>query len=94
MQREYAQRYATLLNYATLPFYWGYYEPQAGREAYRERLERMADWCRRSGIVTKGHPLAWHEVFPVWAKAQPDDEVLRRLQERVRPDRLALRRAD
>ncbi len=84
LQRDYADRYAALLNYATLPFYWGGYEPQPGQEDQRERLERMADWCRRHRITTKGHPLAWHEVFPEWAKSLPDEDVLRRLQERVR----------
>ena len=84
LQQDYAERYAALLNYATLPFYWGFYEPQPGEEEHRERLERMAGWCREHRIVTKGHPLAWHEVFPEWAKVIADDEVLARLEERVK----------
>lgn len=79
LQQAYADRFAALLNYATLPFYWGYYEPEQGhmREA---DVEEMAAWCREHDITVKGHPLAWHEVFPDWAKALPDAEV-RRLQE-------------
>ncbi len=83
-QLDYQGRFAALLNYATLPFYWSFYEPQPDRQEKRQRLERMADWCRENHIVAKGHPLAWHEVFPEWARSLPDDDVLRRLQERVR----------
>lgn len=84
MQRDYAERYAALLNYATLPFYWGFYEPQPDHLDKQERLERMADWCKEHGIVAKGHPLAWHLVFPEWAHAMGDEQVLARLQERVK----------
>ena len=51
LQRAYQERFADLLNYATLPFYWGSYEHEKGRpEALR--LQRLARWCaadRRSG---------------------------------------------
>ncbi len=79
---EYERTFAELLNYATLPFYWGSYEPAADQEQC-ERLQAMAVWCREHGIRTKGHPLAWHEVFPKWAEALPDGEVLQRLRQRI-----------
>ncbi|MCU0522719.1 MAG: endo-1,4-beta-xylanase, partial [Anaerolineae bacterium] len=83
LQDAYEARFAALLNYATLPFYWGGYEREPGqtREAH---LHEMAAWCRAQGITAKGHPLVWHEVFPKWANALPDEEVLARLQARVR----------
>lgn len=84
LQQGYAERYAALLNYATLPFYWGFYEPEPGRCDKQQRLEQMADWCRQHHIVAKGHPLAWHLVFPEWAHAIPDEEALSRLHERIR----------
>ncbi len=61
----YGERFAALLNYATLPFYWGSYEAEPGktREAH---LRRMAAWCAERGIAVKGHPLVWHEVWPKW----------------------------
>jgi len=83
LARAYEQRFAELLNYATLPFYWGGYEPKPG-QTDEDRLERMADWCADQGIATKGHPLVWHEVYPQWAKALPDAEVLKRLAARVK----------
>ena len=83
LARGYEGRFAALLNYATLPFYWGGYEPEKGATG-QDRLEAMADWCAERRITTKGHPLVWHEVFPKWASRLPDKEVLARLEERVK----------
>lgn len=83
LQRDYYDAFAALLNYATLPFYWGGYEPQPGNPQ-QPRLHQMATWCREHGITTKGHPLVWHEVFPKWAAAMPDPEVLALQERRVR----------
>jgi len=83
LQRAYYERFAGLLNYATLPFYWGGYEPQQGA-TQEARLDVMAAWCRDNHITPKGHPLVWHEVFPKWAEALPDADVLKRQEERVR----------
>lgn len=83
LARAYEQRFAALLNYATLPFYWGGYEPRKG-QTDEDRVEAMADWCAGRGIAAKGHPLVWHEVYPGWAKALRDAEVLERLEARVK----------
>ena len=82
LQESYHQRFASLLNYATLPFYWGGYERTEG-ETRQEQLHKMAAWAKSHGIVTKGHPLVWHEVFPGWAHDYPDTDVLARLKARV-----------
>jgi len=76
--QSYKDRFAALLNYATLPFYWSYFETVPG-QTKEDDVRQMAAWCREHGIEVKGHPLAWHETFPNWAKDLPDDEV-RRLQ--------------
>jgi endo-1,4-beta-xylanase len=70
-QKEYQGRFTALFNYATLPFYWGGFEWQKGKPQY-DRLEAMAKWCAAHGIEAKGHPLVWHEVWPVWAPKDPD----------------------
>lgn len=70
-QLDYQGRFTNLLNFATLPFYWGTFERERGKPDY-ERLEAMARWCRERGVVTKGHPLVWHEVWPGWAPREPD----------------------
>ncbi|MCD6303977.1 MAG: endo-1,4-beta-xylanase, partial [Planctomycetes bacterium] len=77
MEQAYRKRFAELLNYATLAFYWPMYEPQRGRPAH-EYTAQVARWCARNGIATKGHPLAWNMGDPPWL---PDDlEAIRRLQ--------------
>jgi GH35 family endo-1,4-beta-xylanase len=81
-QERYQQRFRNLLNYATLPFYWGRYEPSPG-ETRQAQLRAMAEWCADNGIRTKGHPLVWHEVYPDWADRQAAPAV-QLLQERVR----------
>jgi GH35 family endo-1,4-beta-xylanase len=83
LAQAYRDRFSELLNFATLPFYWGGYEPQPGKPQ-EERLDAMATWCAEHRICVKGHPLAWHEVFPAWAGQLDDAEVIKRLQARVR----------
>jgi len=83
LQAAYYDRFAALLNYATLPFYWGGYEPQPGA-TQEARLDVMAAWCHENRIAAKGHPLVWHEVFPRWAGALDDKEALARLEARVK----------
>jgi len=70
-QLDYRRHFTNLFNYATLPFYWGAFEPQPGREQH-QRLESMARWCAEHGVATKGHPLVWHQVWPRWAPATRD----------------------
>jgi len=74
LERAYRRRFSGLLNYATLPFYWGAYEPVEGAPAAR-RLAEMARWCRDNGIAAKGHPLCWHEVVPRWLAGKAPAEI-------------------
>ena len=77
LQEAYNRRFAALLNYATLPFYWPGYEPERGKPRH-EHTEKVARWCQEHGIATKGHPLAWNMGDPRWL---PDDlDEIRRLQ--------------
>jgi GH35 family endo-1,4-beta-xylanase len=81
-QKTYQERFATLFNYATLPFYWGAFEKEKGKPQY-ERLEAMARWCAANGIIAKGHPLIWQEVYPKWAPEDADSAIAL-LRERVK----------
>ncbi|MBN2021559.1 MAG: endo-1,4-beta-xylanase [Pirellulales bacterium] len=77
LEAAYRGRFAELLNFATLPFYWPWYEPRQG-EPDHARTERIAQWCKEHGIAVKGHPLAWNTADPNWL---PDDlDEIRRLQ--------------
>jgi endo-1,4-beta-xylanase len=76
-EAAYRQRYADLLNYATLGFYWASYESKRDHPDH-ERTEQVARWCKDHGIATKGHPLAWNYADPGWLPDDPDE--IRRLQ--------------
>jgi len=82
LQQAYEDRFAALLNYATLPLYWETYEPVPGKTKELE-VKKMAAWCRAHGITAKGHPLAWHHVYPPWANALPDAEALKLQRARI-----------
>ncbi|GAA0484526.1 beta-xylanase [Paractinoplanes deccanensis] len=78
-----AAEFTHLFNTATLPFYWGGYEPVRGRTD-RQRLEATARWLVGRGVTVKGHPLVWHTVQPSWLLGLPAGEVERLLRARVR----------
>jgi GH35 family endo-1,4-beta-xylanase len=84
LEETYRRRFAALLNYATLGFYWGAYEPQRGRPNY-DYTDKVIEWCRAHGITCKGHPLAWDHPAssPKWL-ADDYAEVQRLSTERVR----------
>ena len=65
----YEKRFDSLLNFATLPFYWWNYERRQG-QTDDERTDQIVRWCKAHNITTKGHPLAWNYVDPRWL---PDD---------------------
>ncbi|MCZ7419711.1 endo-1,4-beta-xylanase [Verrucosispora sp. WMMA2121] len=72
-----------VFNTATLPFYWGRYEPRRGAPD-TERLTATARWLAERGVTVKGHPLVWHTVQPSWLLGLELDEVERLLRARVR----------
>jgi len=64
-EAQYRQRFGALLNYATLGFYWPFYEPARGQPIYAY-TDQVVDWCRQHGIICKGHPLVWDFADPKW----------------------------
>ena len=80
-----ADLWLDVFNTATLPFYWGRFEPRRGAPQ-TERLRRTAEWFRDRGVALKGHPLVWHTVQPSWLLDLPVDEVERVQRERIRRD--------
>lgn len=72
-----------LFNQATLPFYWGRFEPQRGRTD-AARLHATASWLVERGVRVKGHPLVWHTVQPDWLLGLPVDQVESVLRAHVR----------
>lgn len=80
-----ADQWLELFNVATLPFYWGRFEPTRGAP-YTEPLRRTAQWFRDRGVEVKGHPLVWHTVQPSWLLGLPTSEVEQLQRERIRRD--------
>ena len=69
-EHAYREAFRKLLNYATLGFYWGAYEPERGKPNY-EYTDKVSEWCRENQITCKGHPLAWDHPAgsPKWLSA-------------------------
>lgn len=78
-----AQLWLDLFNTATLPFYWGRYEPQQGNPQ-EERLRATAQWFTDRSVGVKGHPLVWHTVAPPWLLEFGTDEIERLQRDRIR----------
>jgi len=80
-----ADLWLDLFNTATLPFYWGRFEPERGKPDTR-RLLRTAEWFTERGVALKGHPLLWHTVTAPWLRDLPTREVEQAQRERIRRD--------
>jgi endo-1,4-beta-xylanase len=78
-----AELWFGLFNFATLPFYWGRFEPVRGRPD-TERLQATAQWFVDRGCVVKGHPLAWHTVTADWLLDLSNEEIAQAQSDRVR----------
>jgi GH35 family endo-1,4-beta-xylanase len=74
----YKKRFGELFSYATVGFYWRWYESQQGKPSY-EYTDKVVAWCQEHGIRMKGHPLLWADQagIPVWSQGQPAPEIQR-----------------
>jgi endo-1,4-beta-xylanase len=72
-----------LFNMATLPFYWGGFEPQRGQPD-TARLHRAAQWFVDHGCQVKGHPLVWHTLTADWLREMSTDDVAAAVRARIR----------
>jgi endo-1,4-beta-xylanase len=72
LEEAYRQRFAAVLNYCTLPFYWASYESERAKPNY-EYTDQVAAWTAAHGLTCKGHPLVWDHPAgsPGWL---PDDQ--------------------
>jgi endo-1,4-beta-xylanase len=76
------REWLTLFNFATLPFYWGRFEPVRGKPN-TDRLLAAARWFRERGIPTKGHPLCWHTTQPDWLLELSNEEIVEAQRARI-----------
>ncbi|GIG88292.1 endo-1,4-beta-xylanase [Plantactinospora endophytica] len=78
-----ADLWLDLFNFATLPFYWGRFEPERGRPD-THRLRETARWFAERGCLVKGHPLAWHTVSAEWLTELSNPEIVEAQLGRIR----------
>ena len=77
------RKWLALFNFATLPFYWGQFEPIEGEPRTAELLWG-AKWLRERGVTVKGHPLCWHTVCADWLLRYSNAEIFDRQLARIR----------
>jgi endo-1,4-beta-xylanase len=83
--QERADKVRALFNAATLPFYWGRFEPQPGKPI-TEEVKNAARWCLDHNMVTKGHPLCWHTLTADWLLSLSNAEILQAQIARIQRD--------
>jgi len=79
------EKWLALLNYGTLPFYWGRYEPVEGEPEFESRME-AAKILRSNNVTIKGHPLCWHTVCADWLMQYPDEVIMDKQLARINRD--------
>ncbi|MCR4896359.1 MAG: endo-1,4-beta-xylanase [Lachnospiraceae bacterium] len=77
-----ADLWLDVFNYATLPFYWGMFEPVEG-EPHTEELMRTALFLKERGVRVKGHPLCWHTVCADWLMKYDNTTILEKQLGRI-----------
>jgi endo-1,4-beta-xylanase len=78
-----AEAWFELFDVATLPFYWGEFEPVRGRPR-TDRLLATARWFAERGATVKGHPLTWHTAAPDWLLGLSTADVVEAQRARIR----------
>jgi GH35 family endo-1,4-beta-xylanase len=71
-----------LNNYATLPFYWGRFEPEEGRPDTAV-IRQTGEFLASKGFALKGHPLCWHTVCADWLMEYDNRTILKKQIERI-----------
>lgn len=75
-------KWLAVFNYATLPFYWGRFEPEEGKPD-TEKLMKVAKYLKEKNVKVKGHPLCWHTVCADWLMKYDNKTILKKQLERI-----------
>lgn len=78
-------KWLSLFDYGTLPFYWGRYEPEEGHPLFDSRMD-AAKILRDNNVTIKGHPLCWHTVCADWLLKYSDEVIMDKQLERINRD--------
>jgi len=80
--RERLDKLFSVMNYTTLPFYLGRYEPSEGSPDEAHTIA-AAEYFRSRGVKVKGHPLVWHTACADWLMRYSNKEILEKLRRRI-----------
>ncbi|MEO9892408.1 endo-1,4-beta-xylanase [Aurantibacter sp.] len=95
LNTKYENAFTHLFNFATLPFYWGDFEPNEGQPRFKEGSEyiwrrpppdELVKWCESHDIVAKGHALMYNRnVFmPDWTERNNPDIFLKQAKKHIK----------
>lgn len=80
--KQLTDKWLEIFNYATLPFYWGNFEPEEGKPN-TDMLMKTAKYLNSKGARVKGHPLCWHTVCADWLMKYDNATILQKQLERI-----------
>lgn len=83
--KERFDKWLTIFNTGTLPFYWGGFEPERGK-TQTEQVKKAALWLKENNVTVKGHPLCWHTNTAPWLMDMTNDEILKTQLDRIHRD--------
>lgn len=75
-------KWLAVFNYATLPFYWGRFEPEEGKPNTDDLL-KVASYLKEKNVKVKGHPLCWHTVCADWLLKYDNQTIMKKQLERI-----------
>ena len=78
-------KWLDVFNFATIPFYWGRFEPEEGKPETEITLE-VARFLKSKGVTMKGHPLCWHTVCADWLLKYDDETIMDKQLKRIDRD--------
>ncbi len=79
------EKWSSIMNNATLPFYWGRFEPVEGKPR-NEQVMAGAKFLKEHGVTIKGHPLCWHTSCADWLMKYTNEEIIKKQIARIHRD--------
>ncbi|MCR5767066.1 MAG: endo-1,4-beta-xylanase [Lachnospiraceae bacterium] len=80
--KELTESWLEIFNYATLPFYWGRYEPEEGKPE-KDSLMKTAQYLKDKDVRVKGHPLCWHTACAEWLMKYDNATIMKKQLDRI-----------
>lgn len=80
--RDRVNKWLDLFNFATVPFYWGGFEPEEGKP-HTDSLMQGARFLKEKGVTIKGHPLCWHTVCADWLLKYDNETIMEKQLRRI-----------